>query len=85
MVTNEGIPERLRSAREARRLSQREAAERIGVHTITYHRWEAVGIRPKSFGQLERAAEVLGVNVVWLATGKGPRLPAKFRPRPDNQ
>ena len=47
--------ERLRKAREARGMTQAEAAESLGVHWVTFSRWETGANQPK--GLALKAAE----------------------------
>lgn len=60
---------RIRSAREAKRLSQRELADLIAgpVESNTVSRWERGEIMP-SWPYLEAVARALDVTIAWLLT-----------------
>lgn len=57
--------DRLRVAREAKRLSQERLGELVGKDRQQIIRWEAGKAEPK-FRDLERLAEVLGVKPAWF-------------------
>lgn len=56
------IARRLKSEREARRLSQQELAARLGVASNTISRWET-GTNKVRLEDLDRVAVALGLNV----------------------
>ena len=64
-----GISERLRAAREAIGLTQREMAERLGLALVTYGRSET-GNRAMDEGELAALAG-MGINLHWLVSGEG--------------
>jgi transcriptional regulator with XRE-family HTH domain len=65
------LAERLRWARERRGLSQQELAQRIGLRQSAIGNLES-GARQRPRDQ-RKLAEALGVNELWLETGRGPR------------
>jgi len=66
----ESIRTRFWYARRCRGLTQDEAARLFGVKTGTISRWER-GETPLTLPCLERAAELFGVDRVWLVFGQG--------------
>ncbi len=68
MSLNKAIGDRLREARRAAGLSQRELAE-PGVSYAYISRIEA-GVRTPSVKVLRKVAPKLGVSVSWLETGR---------------
>lgn len=70
----ETITDRINAAFLASGLKQSDLAERAGVSKQTVNGWlkgRVENIRPEN---LFSAADALGINARWLATGKGPRL-----------
>lgn len=67
----ESIRTRFWYARRCRGFTQFEAAQLFGVKTGTISRWER-GETPLTLPCLERAAELFGVDRVWLVFGQGP-------------
>lgn len=65
---NMEIAQRIRSAREKKRLSQTDFADRLGVRTHTANRWEMQGMVPKP-EMLAKIADLLDVQVGWLLRG----------------
>lgn len=61
--------DRLIQARKLAGMTQYDFCEAVGVSVDTVRRWEAGKLEP-TLSKLVRAAEVLGVNVGYLATGK---------------
>lgn len=61
--------DRLIQARKLAGMTQYDLCEAMGVSVDTVRRWEAGKLEP-TLSKLVRAAEVLGVNVGYLATGK---------------
>lgn len=72
------IAERLKSAREAAKLSQDELAKKAGVTQGTIANVEG-GLR-KNPRELLAIARAVSVNAEWLKTGKGPRHPDQDTP-----
>ena len=68
------LSNRLAEARKAKGWSQIELAKRVGCSQSLIGNLEAE--RQKESAKIPRIAEVLGVNALWLADGKGPREPA---------
>jgi transcriptional regulator with XRE-family HTH domain len=67
------ITDRIASALAESQLEQAELARRVGVSRQAVNDWlkgRSVNIRPET---LVRLADVLGVEIRWLATGHGPR------------
>lgn len=62
--------ERLKSARARRALTQKQAAKAVGVHVVTYAKWEG-GRAPKTPELAAQAADALGVRLDWLVSGLG--------------
>ncbi|WP_298778296.1 helix-turn-helix transcriptional regulator [uncultured Fretibacterium sp.] len=61
--------DRLIQARKLAGMTQYDFCEAVGVSVDTVRRWEAGKLEP-TLSKLLRAAEVLKVNVGYLATGK---------------
>jgi transcriptional regulator with XRE-family HTH domain len=53
-------------------MTQAAAAADIGVHSVTYAKWETGKMAP-TLARVRKAAEVLGVHFPWLADGTGPK------------
>lgn len=64
-----GIGHRIRWARERAGSTREELAARVKVHPGSIARWETGGSVPHAY-TLERIAEVAGVTVEWLRTGR---------------
>ncbi len=62
--------ERLRNARASRHMDQKELARRVGRTGGCLSRWEKQADAPR-FSDVERLAEVLGVDPAWLGEGTG--------------
>lgn len=75
------IAERLKQAREEKRLTQPELADRAGVSQGTIGNVEA-GLR-KNPRELLAIAAALDVEPEWLKTGKGPKQRNSVEPGPD--
>ena len=63
------VGKRVRHAREQKGMNQAALARAIGIAVPTLHLMEK---RPGGTQHLPAIAQVLGVNVQWLASGKGP-------------
>jgi transcriptional regulator with XRE-family HTH domain len=63
------VGKRVRHAREQKGMNQADLARAIGIAVPTLHLMEK---RPGGTQHLPAIAQVLGVNVQWLASGKGP-------------
>ncbi len=61
---------RLKKLRNAKKLTQKELAETIGVNQKQYQHWERGRAEP-GFDKLQRLAYALGVGVEWLIYGNG--------------
>ena len=68
--------DRIRLARRSKGLSQEKLAETVGVRRSAVAHWESrAGTRPRT-EHLIAVAQVVGVSVDWLATGRGqPEIP----------
>ncbi|MRX51018.1 helix-turn-helix domain-containing protein [Paracoccus sp. S-4012] len=66
------LGDRITAAREQAGLSLRDAAARLGVRTRTLAAWEADDSAPRA-NRLQMLAGMLGVPLIWLMTGGGPR------------
>lgn len=67
-VTIATFADRLHIARRARHISQRFVAEEIGVSRATVSNWES-GTSLPDVVEAAALAELLGVDLQWLATG----------------
>jgi len=65
------IGSRIREARKARGISQKELADKIGIRQPSLSQLETGESQGTTY--LARIASVLGVNPLWLETGKGAR------------
>lgn len=65
-VTTRG--DRIRQAREAKRLSQAKLGDLVGVRSPTVFRWEKSDMRPED-ETLDRLADALGVSAAWILYG----------------
>ena len=65
-----GFGDRLRLARDAKRLSQEGLVDRVGRNPRTIMRWEAGETRPTARDGVS-LAKALEVDYEWLASGKG--------------
>lgn len=68
--------DRLRKAREHAGLTQAAFAEKVGVSTVTYSRYES-GARNVPDEVVERAAEATGVPVEWFYQEDAAQPPAE--------
>lgn len=64
------LPQRIKSSREARRLTQTAVASALGLTRNAVSMWERKESEPTA-GTLRKLAVLLGVNYDWLATGRG--------------
>jgi transcriptional regulator with XRE-family HTH domain len=71
MSTPGEIGERIRVARQERRITQEELASAVGVSRSAVAQWET-GRSGQVTGNLARIAQVLGVGVEFLMHGSGP-------------
>ena len=62
------LGERVTEAREARGLTQEEAAQRMAVKIVTFKGWESGKTQPRP-NKLQMLAGVLGVPFTWLLEG----------------
>ena len=62
--------DRVTGAREARGMTRRQLAERLGVRVKTLEAWEEDRADPRA-NKLQMLAGVLGVSLMWLLTGEG--------------
>lgn len=67
--------DRVTGAREARGMTRRELADRLGVRVKTLESWEEDRADPRA-NKLQMLAGVLGVSLMWLLTGEGDGLEA---------
>jgi transcriptional regulator with XRE-family HTH domain len=67
-----GFPSRLKVARAAAGLTQRDVAEQLrpAVHPATVGHWEGGRFKP-SVEHVAALATLLGVRFAWLAVGEG--------------
>lgn len=62
---------RIRQARLAAGLSQQRIADRFGISRAAVAQWESEETNPGT-AKLEGVADILGVRIEWLTTGRGP-------------
>jgi len=62
--------DRVTGAREARGMTRKQLAERLGVRVRTLESWEEDRADPRA-NKLQMLAGVLGVSLMWLLTGEG--------------
>jgi transcriptional regulator with XRE-family HTH domain len=60
---------RLKKLRKAKKLTQKQVAESIGINQKQYQHWERGRAEP-SFVKVQRLAYVFGVSIEWLVFGK---------------
>ena len=65
--------DRVTGAREARGMTRKELADRLGVRLKTLESWEEDRADPRA-NKLQMLAGVLGVSLMWLLTGEGDGL-----------
>ena len=68
---------RIRSARQAARLTQTELAARLGLSRSAVAQWESTTGSMPSTASFAGIAAALACNFEWLATGQGPRMPGR--------
>ncbi len=61
---------RIRQARLAKGLSQKKVADRFGISRAAVAQWEGGDTNPGT-AKLEGVADILGVRIEWLTTGRG--------------
>ncbi len=76
------LKERVRTARKTARLTQEALAEAIGVSRPAITQWEDGTVKSLDAGNAVRAARILGVDELWLATGEGHPYSVKDEPYP---
>lgn len=65
---NKEIGHRLRKAREAKRLTQKEVADKIGIHNSTIGKYE-LGEREPDFDTVKELSEIYEVSPDWILLG----------------
>lgn len=81
MITNLGsFGARIRDARKAKQMTQRELADRLLVSLQSISQWEGDHTQPSN-RRLIKLAEILGVRAEWLQNGKGEQAPS-IQPSP---
>lgn len=75
--------DRIAAAREARQLSPKTLAKRIGVATKTVEAWENDLSEPRA-NKLQMLSGVLNVSIPWLLTGEGEGLSAEVSATPSD-
>lgn len=68
---------RIRSARQAARLTQSELAAALSLSRSAVAQWESATGSAPSTASFARLAATLGCTFEWLATGQGPRSPSR--------
>jgi transcriptional regulator with XRE-family HTH domain len=61
---------RIRAARQQKRLTQQQLADKLGVSRVSVTQWE-IGTTKPSTDNLYRIADALDVDMSWLLTGDG--------------
>lgn len=73
------LAERIRTAREAAKLTQRQVADACGLSTQAVSAWERGESKTITGPHLFQLADTLKVDARWLATGEGETpVPATF-------
>lgn len=69
------LHERIRAARQAKGLTQREVAEHFGIQRVSVTQWET-GISKPDGNKFPALAALFGVNLGWLMAneGEGPKI-----------
>lgn len=62
------MPENIRIARKKRSMTQAELAEKIGVQRSVISKYESGMVSP-SFSQIQKIAEALNVDIIYLLDG----------------
>ena len=70
------LAHRISSARKAANLSQTDLAKKVKVSRAAVGQWENGSTLKLEGGNLIAASKALGVNMEWLASGKGPMASA---------
>lgn len=65
---------RIQSSRKAARMTQQELGDRVGVGKSSVSQWESGFVKELSGTNLVKTAQALGVDPIWLATGKGEKF-----------
>lgn len=68
------LNERMKEARKARGFSQRILAEKLGIHELTYVKYEKGEREPKA-SVIKDFIQITGVACHWLLSGKGEMYP----------
>jgi transcriptional regulator with XRE-family HTH domain len=76
------LPDRLRQARRAARLSQAALGAQVGVCASAVAQWELPAGTSPRVEHLAMVACICGVTFEWLATGRGPSTIDGLRPLP---
>ena len=75
----EDLKLRLELARRAKRLTQKQLANKLGVNQERISWYENVTPTQPNFPLLKRIAKELDVNLAWLLCNEGPRKRTKER------
>jgi len=70
---NNGLSDRIRSARRTTKLSQAELADSLGVASSAVAQWEGANGTTPRIEKFPALASAIGVSVDWLLTGHGDR------------
>lgn len=68
MLTGTTVGERIRSARDAKKMTQLDLATKLGVSRAAVGQWEIDSTSP-SIQKVKEAAQLLGVDPEWIAYG----------------
>ena len=69
-----GFGNRLKKARKAKNLTQKQLAESIGINQKQYQHWERGRAEPR-FDKIQRLTHVLETDVEWLLFGNRKLIP----------
>lgn len=72
----DGRGQRIREAREARKLKQDELGKRLGVSRVTIMKWESNDSMEIKAGNLDKLASLFGTDSDWLLHGSYPKRPS---------
>lgn len=72
---------RLKTARLAKKLRQKDVAEKLGMKTASYSNWES-GFANIPKAKIPLVCQILGINEDWLRDGEGDMLNASRQEPP---
>lgn len=81
-MVSKDIGYRLRRAREHKRLTQKEVADKIGIHNSTLGKYE-LGEREPDIETIRKLADVYEVSAFWLLVGGNTNEKSREKTRPE--